>query len=220
MWVCDMKREELQLMVDEQKGPWFDKVKGDIQKQVESDWQKIHSLEKELSSAEQESKQVISQLNEKLSAVNAENQELKEKNGAMEATIKTTKAKEKQREEKDIKAAADFESLNQLLKDTLAANKVLRETISDERHSIADLTLETQDNSQVIKKLRDELERRNASSSDLKAKLENERRALDAQKKINKVLMNRKEEIELLFISLCCPVHIDFGQCWVLSTRT
>ena len=115
----------------------------------------------------------------------------------MEATIKTTKAKEKQREEKDIKAAADFESLNQLLKDTLAANKVLRETISDERHSIADLTLETQDNSQVIKKLRDELERRNASCSDLKAKLENERRALDAQKKINKVLMNRKEEIDL-----------------------
>ena len=200
--VCDMKREELQLMVDEQKGPWFDKVKGDIQKQVESDWQKIHSLEKELSSAEQESKQVISQLNEKLSAVNAENQELKEKNGAMEATIKTTKAKEKQREEKDIKAAADFESLNQLLKDTLAANKVLRETISDERHSIADLTLETQDNSQVIKKLRDELERRNASSSDLKAKLENERRALDAQKKINKVLMNRKEEIEWKLMEL------------------
>ena len=200
--VCDMKREELQLMVDEQKGPWFDKVKGDIQKQVESDWQKIHSLEKELSSAEQESKQVISQLNEKLSAVSAENQELKEKNGAMEATIKTTKAKEKQREEKDIKAAADFESLNQLLKDTLAANKVLRETISDERHSIADLTLETQDNSQVIKKLRDELERRNASSSDLKAKLENERRALDAQKKINKVLMNRKEEIEWKLMEL------------------
>ena len=200
--VCDMKREELQLMVDEQKGPWFDKVKGDIQKQVESDWQKIHSLEKELSSADQESKQVISQLNEKLSAVNAENQELKEKNGAMEATIKTTKAKEKQREEKDIKAAADFESLNQLLKDTLAANKVLRETISDERHSIADLTLETQDNSQVIKKLRDELERRNASSSDLKAKLENERRALDAQKKINKVLMNRKEEIEWKLMEL------------------
>ena len=120
----------------------------------------------------------------------------------MEATIKTTKAKEKQREEKDIKAAADFESLNQLLKDTLAANKVLRETISDERHSIADLTLETQDNSQVIKKLRDELERRNASCSDLKAKLENERRALDAQKKINKVLMNRKEEIEWKLMEL------------------
>ena len=29
---CDARREELQLMVDDQKGPWFDKIRSEIQK--------------------------------------------------------------------------------------------------------------------------------------------------------------------------------------------
>ena len=87
--VSELKREELELMVEEQKGPWFDKVRSDIQKQVESDWQKIHRLEDQLSSTEQESQKVVAELTEQVGALGTENASLKERKAEMEAAIST-----------------------------------------------------------------------------------------------------------------------------------
>ncbi|UPQ97838.1 hypothetical protein HOP50_02g11330 [Chloropicon primus] len=192
----EMRREELQVMVDEQKGPWFDKVRGDIQQQVESDWQKIHNLENELSAAELESKKEINRLQEKVEGLSSENEELQKVKGSMEERIKSLKEKLRQREEKDIKAATDFESLNQLLKDNLAENKVLRETINDERHTIADLTLESQDQKHVIEQLKSDLKFDRVTLQELRVNLQKEKWALETQRRINKELMSRKEEME------------------------
>ena len=87
----------------------------------------------DLAAADLESKKEIGQLQEQLVAVCAENADLQKKNSAMEEKIEGFREKDRQREERDTKAAADFESLNHLLKDNLAENKVLRETIRDER---------------------------------------------------------------------------------------
>ena len=199
---CDARREELQLMVDDQKGPWFDKIRSEIQKQVEGDRKTIHTLEAELTNAEQESRREIERLREEAEGLSRQNAELAEAKDAAEAKVRHHEGREKLREEREIKAAADFESLNQLLKDTLAENKVLRETINDERHSIADLTLESQDQKNAIEELRREVEAEREATKNAREALQKERWSLETQRRMNKELMSRKEEMEWKLMEL------------------
>ena len=200
--LSEMKREELQTMVDDQKGPWFDKIRSDIQKQVESDWQRIHKLENDLTAAQITSKKQLDDLQEKASLLESENGGLRDQVASMEERIKKFERKDRQREDQDIKAAADFESLNQLLKDTMAENKVLRETISDERHSIADLTLESQDQKNAMELLEGSLRDNQKIVNQLRVELQREKWSLETQKRINRELMSRKEEIEWKLMEL------------------
>ena len=207
--LCEMKREELQTMVDEQKGPWFDKVKGDIQKQIESDYQKIHKLENEISMVELESKQKISKLEGQLESAEAENKGLRERETGMRLSIKNYEEKDRQREESDTKKAAELESLNQLLNDTMAENKVLRQTITEERHTVADSTLECQNYKNTIEAMNAKMKEKEESLEKVRQELQSERWALQTQRRVNKELMGRKEEIEWKLMELTVKKPLD-----------